>query len=100
MSNDQPGPTVYGYSYAPAASTGTGLGTASLIIGLVSLLAGWTFVAPIIGIMLGVRSRRQEPYARTVAAWGIGLNVFCMLGWLVVGVLLFVFGGALGLALL
>ncbi|MFC7581605.1 hypothetical protein ACFQ23_02325 [Schaalia naturae] len=84
------------YAYAPNPSTG--LGTASLVIGLVSLLAGWTFIAPIIGIVLGVRSRREEPYARSIAGWGVALNVFCMLGWLVLGLLLLAFGGLVGLA--
>lgn len=32
----------------------TGLGTASLVLGICSLLAGWTFVAPIVGGVFAV----------------------------------------------
>ncbi len=86
---------AYACGYAP--NTGTGKATASLVIGLVSLFAGWTFFAPIIGLFLGLSSRNSEPYGRSVAAWGIGLNVFCLLGWLVLVILLAIFGGTLGL---
>ncbi|KTR52456.1 hypothetical protein [Curtobacterium oceanosedimentum] len=71
----------------------TGLGTASLVLGICSLLAGWTFFAPVVGLCLGIASRSREPMARGRAGWGILLNLVALAVWIVVGVLL-VLGGA------
>lgn len=71
----------------------TGLGTASLVLGICSLLAGWTFFAPIVGLCLGIASRSREPMARARSGWGILLNLVALAVWILVGVLLVV-GGA------
>ncbi len=71
----------------------TGLGTASLVLGICSLLAGWTFFAPVVGLCLGIASRGREPMARSRAGWGILLNLVALAVWILVGVLL-VLGGA------
>jgi len=75
-------------TYAPTVHHGTGKGTASLLLGICSLLAGWTLVAPILGLILGVMSRGDEPFARGRAGWGIFLNLLAMLGWILGGALL------------
>ncbi|MEB0222561.1 hypothetical protein, partial [Pseudomonas sp. AB12(2023)] len=49
-------------------------------LGLVSILAGWTFVAPIAGLVTGVLALGREPYARTMALWGIVLNAVMLAG--------------------
>ncbi|MFJ3384842.1 MULTISPECIES: hypothetical protein [unclassified Curtobacterium] len=67
------------YSESPR----TGLGTASLVLGVCSLLAGWTFFAPIVGLCLGIASRSREPLARGRAGWGILLNVIALAVWIV-----------------
>lgn len=77
------------YSESPR----TGLGTASLVLGICSLLAGWTFVAPIVGLCLGVASRSREPLARGHAGWGIFLNLVALAVWILLLVLAVV-GGA------
>src|SRR5699024_2265538 len=79
-------------TYAPAVHHGTGKGTASLLLGICSLLAGWTLIAPLLGLILGVMSRGDEPFARGRAGWGILLNLLAMLGWVVVGALLLAAG--------
>lgn len=71
----------------------TGLGTASLVLGICSLLAGWTFFAPIVGLCLGIASRSREPMARGRAGWGILLNLVALAIWVLVGALL-VIGGS------
>lgn len=76
------------YSESPR----TGLGTASLVLGICSLLAGWTFVAPVIGLCLGVASRSREPLARERAGWGIFLNLVALAVWILVLALLVVGG--------
>jgi hypothetical protein len=70
----------------------TGLGTASLVLGICSLLAGWTFVAPIVGLCLGIASRSREPAARSRAGWGILLNLVALAVWILLLVLLVVGG--------
>lgn len=72
----------------------TGLGTASLVLGICSLLAGWTFLAPVVGLCLGIASRGREPLARGRAGWGILLNLVALAVWVLLVVLLVV-GGAL-----
>lgn len=76
------------YSESPR----TGLGTASLVLGICSLLAGWTFVAPVIGLCLGIASRSREPLARGRAGWGIFLNLVALAAWILVLALLVVGG--------
>ncbi|WP_144760977.1 hypothetical protein [Curtobacterium sp. 9128] len=61
----------------------TGLGTASLVLGICSLLAGWTFFAPVVGLCLGIASRRREPLARGRAGWGVFLNLVALAVWIV-----------------
>ncbi len=79
-------------TYAPIVHHGTGKGTASLLLGICSLLAGWTLIAPVLGLILGVMSRGDEPFARGRAGWGILLNLFAMLGWIIAGALLLAAG--------
>ena len=79
-------------TYAPTVHHGTGKGTASLLLGICSLLAGWTLVAPVLGLILGVMSRGDEPFARGRAGWGIFLNLLAMLGWILGGTLLLAAG--------
>lgn len=70
----------------------TGLGTASLVLGICSLLAGWTFVAPVVGLVLGIMSRGREPLARGRAGWGILLNLVALAIWVLLGVVFLAFG--------
>ncbi|KQS10205.1 hypothetical protein ASG04_05255 [Curtobacterium sp. Leaf183] len=70
----------------------TGLGTASLVLGICSLLAGWTFVAPVVGLVLGIMSRSREPLARGRAGWGILLNLVALAIWVLLGVVFLAFG--------
>ncbi len=75
-----------------AGNPGTGRGTASLVLGVCSLLAGWILVAPAIGLYLGLSSRSRETHARGRAGWGIALNLLALFGWIVLGLLIIVPG--------
>jgi len=57
---------------APAAA-GT-YGILSLVLGLVSIVTGFTFVVPIIAVVFGIMALRREPGSRTFAIWGIVLG--------------------------
>ena len=75
-------------AYGTITHHGTGKGTASLLLGVLSLLAGWTLIAPLVGLILGISSRGSEPFARGRAGWGIFLNILAMIGWVIAFVLL------------
>ncbi|APX33470.1 hypothetical protein BH708_12930 [Brachybacterium sp. P6-10-X1] len=79
-------------TYGTTTHHGTGKGTASLILGICSLLAGWVLIAPAIGLILGIMSLGSEPAARGRAGWGIVLSVLAMVGWIIAFALLAVTG--------
>ena len=91
-------PAQPAYEYSPAAPVrpASPLALTSLVLGLVSILAGWTFVAPIVGLVTGMLALGREPYARTMALWGIVLNAVMLAGVF----LLLILGLAFGLAIL
>lgn len=74
--------------------TSSAWSVSSLVIGIVSIFMGWTFLAPIAGIVVGVMAKNREPHARTIANWGIGVNVAT----LVLGIVLWVALGGFILA--
>lgn len=78
--------------------TGTGRGTASLVLGICSVLAGWFVLAPVIGLYLGVSSRRREPLAQGRALWGIILNGAMLLIWVVLIAVVVAVAGMGGIA--
>lgn len=86
---------------APIATTAgeKGLSIASLVLGIVSIVAGWTFFAPIAGLVIGVLALQREPAGRTMAIWGIVLNAVMLAGVILVA-LLSVIGLGFSLALL
>lgn len=51
----------------------------SFWIGIGSILLGWTLVAPIAGLIVGVLALHREPVARRLATTGIVLNSLCLL---------------------
>lgn len=72
------------------------LSITSLIVGIVSLAAGFTLIVPIAGIVLGVMAKRREPTGTVLANWGIWLSVAAIVLGIVVLVL---FGSVLLLVL-
>jgi hypothetical protein len=59
------------------------LSVLSLIAGLVSIVFGQTFFAPLAAIVLGVLGLRQEPAGRSFAIWGIVLGAVALFGWMI-----------------
>ena len=64
----------------------------SLVLGLVSIVAGFTFVVPVAGLVLGILALRREPSARTMAIWGIVLNGVMLAGLVIAGIAAAAFG--------
>ena len=81
----------------PAASVAEsrGFSIASLVLGLVSIVASSTFFVPIAGLVLGIMALQREPASRTMAIWGIVLNSVMLAGTVLVGLGFAVFGLAM-----
>ncbi|MCT1476764.1 hypothetical protein [Microbacterium sp. p3-SID336] len=59
------------------------LSISCVVIGAVAVFCGFALFPPLIGIIVGLRARQREPEGEDIAAWGIGLNIAVLLGWLV-----------------
>ena len=108
MTNTAPTtPTVAAHTAAPAAPAPAAAGglhsplsLTSLVLGIASVALSFTFVVPIVGVVLGVLGRRREPEGRTMALIGIISSGVMLLGsvvLLVVGLLAAVPIGLTGL---
>lgn len=75
---------------APAEPRGFSL--ASLVLGLVSIVASYTFFVPIAGLVLGILALKREPGGRTMAIWGIVLNAVMLAGTVLFGLVAAVIG--------
>ncbi|KAM9861837.1 hypothetical protein ACI1US_02297 [Leucobacter sp. BZR 635] len=84
LSQPAPGKNAHGYTIA------------SFVIGIASIVSGWTFVAPIVGLVLGVLALRRNTPERTLALWGVWLNGV-ILAIAVLGVLLLIALASFGL---
>ncbi|MDJ0322844.1 hypothetical protein QMG61_03570 [Cryobacterium sp. PH31-AA6] len=82
-------------SGAESTTPNSPLAVSSLVLGLVSILAGWTFLAPLAGLITGILALGREPQARTMALWGIVLNAVMLAGAVIVVLVALGFGLAL-----
>ena len=87
-------PNPYAATAAPVAET-RGFSIASLVLGLVSIVAASTFFVPAAGLVLGIMALQREPASRTMAIWGIVLNSVMLAGTVLVGLGVAVFGLAM-----
>jgi hypothetical protein len=79
---------VVGYQPGPPR----GLSITSMILGLVSIVAGFTFLVPLIGFVLGIIGLRKEPAGRGMAITGLILNGLFVIGWALLILFVFVIG--------
>lgn len=75
------------------------LSVTSFVLGLSSIVFGWTLVAPVAGLVVGILALKREPLGRTFAIWGIVLNAVMLAGF-AVGILFTMIGLGIGLAAL
>ncbi|MFJ8893189.1 hypothetical protein ACIRCZ_01250 [Leifsonia sp. NPDC102414] len=75
------------------------LSITSFVLGLASIVFGWTFVAPLAGLVVGIMAVGREPQGKTFAVWGIVLNAIMLAGAIFVAMLAVV-GAGIGLAFL
>lgn len=69
-----------------------GLSVASMVLGLVSIFFGWTFLVPLLGLILGIVGIKKEPAGKGMAVTGIILNGLMIAGWVLLIVFLFTVG--------
>ena len=88
----------YGQTERTATAETTGFSISSLVLGIVSIFASFTFFVPVVGLVLGIMALKREPASRTMAIWGIVLNgvmlagtVLATLGALVFGLVMLPF---------
>jgi len=96
MSSPYQNPTAQPPYAAYRTAESKGLSVTSLVLGILSVVAGWTFIVPIVGGVLGIVALRREPRSKAIAVWGIVLNAVMLVGILLAGLI----AGAIGLALL
>lgn len=66
-----------------------GLSITSMVLGIASLVMGWTFLVPIAGMVTGFMGLKREPAGKGFAITGLILNGLCLIGW-VIGVFVLV----------
>lgn len=81
------------YQQVYAAPPPTGLSVTSLVLGLVSIFFGFTFLVPLGALIFGIIGLKREPTGRGMAITGIVIGGLFMLFWVVFG------GGILALIL-
>ncbi|WP_127793076.1 DUF4190 domain-containing protein [Agromyces sp. LHK192] len=86
--------TAQAPQYAARPAETNGFSIASLVLGLVSILAGFTFFLPVAGVVLGILALRREPASRTMAIWGIVLNSIMLAGAVIGALFMLVVGAA------
>jgi hypothetical protein len=70
---------------APVYAPPRNLSVIALVLGIASVLLGYTFIVPIAAIVVGVLGYRREPTGHTLAVWGIVLGAVMAFGWIVAG---------------
>lgn len=80
----------YGQPYNPPPR---GMSITSLVLGLVSILAGFTVLVPIAGLVFGILGLKREPAGKGMAIAGLVLNGLMLVGWILVIVLVVVIAG-------
>ena len=76
-----PAPPQHGHPLVYAPAPPRGMSVASMILGLVSIVFGFTFFLPLIGFILGIVGIRREPAGRGMAITGLILNGLFVIGW-------------------
>lgn len=90
---EQPVPQQNGYSpydppiaYQPVyVAQPTGLSATALILGLVSIFFGFTFLVPLGALIFGIVALKREPAGRGMAITGIVIGALFMLFWVLFG---------------
>ncbi len=83
----QPAPAQPGAGAQPNPETTRIFAIVSFVLGIASVVSGWTIFAPVAGLILGILALRRKTTERTLALWGVWLNGI-ILGFATIGVLI------------
>ena len=73
-------------AYRPVyAAQSTGLSVTALVLGLVSIFFGFTFLVPLGALIFGILALKREPAGKAMAITGIVIGGAFMLFWLLFG---------------
>lgn len=87
-----PAPVYMQPTYLVVAPPPRGMSVASMVLGLVSIVFGFTFVCPVVGLILGIIGIKREPAGRGMAIAGIIINAVILAGWAIAVIfIIFVF---------
>lgn len=81
-------PPVYVQAPMFVQSPPKGMSVASMVLGLVSIFFGWTFLVPLLGLILGLIGLKKEPAGKGMAVTGVILNGLMITGWVLLVMLL------------
>ncbi|MGO4679712.1 DUF4190 domain-containing protein [Microbacterium sp. 2MCAF23] len=87
--NGQPYYPMPAYLAAPEPK---GLSIASMVLALVSIVFGFTFLVPIAALILGIAGLRKEPAGRGMAVAGVIISSLILLVWALILILFLAVG--------
>lgn len=98
-----PSDSQQSYAYGPVLQSphpaeSKAFSVASLVLGLASLVFGYTVVVPIVGLVLGILALKREPSNTAMSWWGIALSGVTLFGGAIAVILGIAFFVPLGLA--
>lgn len=67
-----------------------GLSTTSMILALVSVFFGFTFVLPVLALILGIAGLRKEPAGKGMALTGVIISGLILSVWVVIGLIVII----------
>ncbi len=74
QSGSQPDPRAGSAPQLAEGENARAFAITSFVLGIASIVSGWTFVAPLTGLILGIVALRRNTSERTLALWGVWLN--------------------------
>lgn len=67
------------YATTPAnPETTRGFAITSLVLGIASVVSGWTFFVPVAGLVFGILALRRGTTDRALTLWGVWLNAIML----------------------
>jgi len=87
--NGQPYYPMPTYLVAPEPK---GMSIASMVLALVSIVFGFTFLVPIAALILGIAGLRKEPAGRGMALGGVIISSLILVVWALILIFLLVVG--------
>ena len=78
--------------YAVLAPQPKGLSVASMVLAIVSVVFGFTFVVPTLSLILGICGMRREPAGRGMAIAGVVISSLILAVWVVIAGAILAFG--------